>query len=60
MAGTQGKRELHPSESPRSIELLSEDPSQYGKALAEEAFDHFVSRRTEGAGSSDKGEKEST
>ena len=47
------KMEPDPSEIARSIELLSKDPSQYGKVLAQEAFDHFVASRMEGAASTE-------
>ena len=46
------------SEAARSIELLATDPSQYGKVVAQEAFDHFIASRMEGSDSSDKGESD--
>ena len=42
----------------RSIELLTSDPSQYGRVLAQEAFDHFVASRMERATSSDNVEND--
>ena len=42
----------------RSIELLTSDPSRYGRLLAQEAFDHFVANRMEHATSSDNVESD--
>ena len=46
------------SEDPRPIELLATDPSQYGKVVAQEAFDHFIASRMEGSDSSGKGKSD--
>ena len=55
---SQDEMESDPSSSDRSIELLSKDPALYGKVLAQEAFDHFVSSRMEGSASREKGESD--
>ena len=46
------------SEVARSIELLSTDPSQYGKVVAQEAFDHFIASRVDNSTSRDEGEND--
>lgn len=56
---TDPKRmESDPSKVARSIELLSTDPGQYGKVVAQEAFDHFIASRNDNSTSSDKGESD--
>lgn len=56
MPTSQEQTGPYPPEVVRSVELLSSDPTQYGKVLAQAAFDHFVASRMEAAASSDTAE----
>ena len=58
MPMSQDEMESDPSSSARSIELLSKDPALYGKVLAQEAFDHFVSSSVASSASREKRESD--
>lgn len=54
----QEKIQSDPTEVARSIELLSTDPTQYGRALAQEAFDEYIASRSEEKRSTDRTESD--